>query len=450
LRKHHSLMVHSFPWLEYTAEDLVYHDKPIQPKFGGKIRVGIVSSYFSADTSIWGNFGETIQRLQSHPKLDISFIYYHTQGSDSITPKDEHLSNNPDSNIYLTTEEQNQTPSQNTPDWITANRHKIEEQQFDVLLYLDMFMNMQMNKMATSKLAPVQICTHGHPVTSGIPPKIMDYYLSWSLAELPDAQKFYTEELYLIQTDEPWEYYEPRTNHEISRISGMPFSQYTRQNIDFLDVELLQKPTAKWYFCSQAPFKFSMVFDQILGDILRKDSNAVILLVELRNKELEGMMKVIEKRLESFGVDLNRIVFIPRMEHHLLMAMYKLSDVILDSVFFGGDTTTREALEVGAPVITYPGKTIGQRWTQAYYRTMGMLDFIAKDADDYVKIAVDVANLEDGDQMELRNRIRSLAQEKLYRVDSSEKWAEAIIDMAERPRYWHWRGSVFDDVKDEL
>ena len=162
------------------------------------------------------------------------------------------------------------------------------------------------------------------------------------------------------------------------------------------------------------------------------------------------MMKVIEKRLESFGVDLNRIVFIPRMEHHLLMAMYKLSDVILDSVFFGGDTTTREALEVGAPVITYPGKTIGQRWTQAYYRTMGMLDFIAKDADEYVKIAVDVANLEDGDKMELRNRIRSLAQEKLYRVDSSEKWAEAIIDMAERPRYWHWRGSVFDDVKDEL
>lgn len=162
-------------------------------------------------------------------------------------------------------------------------------------------------------------------------------------------------------------------------------------------------------------------------------------------------MKRTEKRLVSEGgLDLNRIVFIPRMKHHELMAMYKLSDVVLDSVFFGGDTTSREAFEVGSPIITYPGKTIGQRWTQAYYQVMGIVEFIAKDASDYVRIAVDVANKDEASKKELRDRIISLAHEKLYRVDSHEKWAEAIIEMAEKPRHWHWKGTISKGVREEF
>merc|ERR1712151_99741 len=123
---------------------------------------------------------------------------------------------------------------------------------------------------------------------------------------------------------------------------------------------------AKWYFCSQASFKYSMGFDKILGDIQRTDPNAVIILMQLTTKTLEGLKERTEQRLVSEGgLDLSRVVFIPKMQHHELMAMYKLSDVVLDSVYFGGDTTTREAFEVGAPIVTYPGKTIGQRWTQA-------------------------------------------------------------------------------------
>ena len=294
---HHSLMVHSFPWLQYEAKDLVYQDQPIQPTFtSGKIRVGVVSSYFSSASSIWGNFGETIRNLQSHPKLDVSFIYYSNEGGDSINAIDRELSINPKSNIYLSPTGLNNSPSFESPPWLSNNRNKIEENKFDVLLYLDMFMEIKMNMMATSKLAPVQICTHGHPVTSGMPKKIMDYYLSWELAELPDkakAQSFYTEELYRIDTgNKPWEYYEPRTKDGTSNISKLPFFHYTRESLDFIskirDKELLQAPMAKWYFCSQASFKYSMVFDKILGDIQRTDPNAVIILIQLANKEFEG------------------------------------------------------------------------------------------------------------------------------------------------------------------
>ena len=49
------------------------------------------------------------------------------------------------------------------------------------------------------------------------------------------------------------------------------------------------------------------------------------------------------------------------------MAMYNLCDVVLDSFFFGGDTTSREAFETGAIVVTLPSPYLGGRWTQAYY-----------------------------------------------------------------------------------
>jgi predicted O-linked N-acetylglucosamine transferase (SPINDLY family) len=56
------------------------------------------------------------------------------------------------------------------------------------------------------------------------------------------------------------------------------------------------------------------------------------------------------------------------------MALYSLADVVLDSYHAGGCTTTREALEVGALVVTLPAKYLGSRWSAAYYTIMGVTE----------------------------------------------------------------------------
>ena len=71
-----------------------------------------------------------------------------------------------------------------------------------MLLYLDLFMTSEMPRFGGVS-SPVQIVTHGHPVTSVIPREIMDYFLTWDLAEDPDkarAQEFYTEELLMVKS----------------------------------------------------------------------------------------------------------------------------------------------------------------------------------------------------------------------------------------------------------
>ena len=444
-----------YPKLQYFSPQLAYErddsyltsresKKSLKRLKSRKIKLGVVSSFFMSESSIWGNFGYIVRGLQQDKRFEVDFVFFQRNLS-PIAEEDKLLSLRPESNIYLEAHQSDQSV-------LDANRKKIEARKFDVLLYLDLHMTGEMHDYAMAKLAPVQITTHGHPVTSGIPELIMDYFLSWDLAELPDkvrAQTFYTEKLLLIKSNkQAWEYFVPRTKDEVSLIKGhAPFSQFTRENIDFIPDEGMRKLSvegATWYFCPQAAFKYHVTFDMILGEIQKRDSSAVIILMQLTSDNLEDLhAKVIERLSTHGGVDLDRVVFIPRMKHYQLMAMYKFSDVVLDSVYFGGDTTTREAFEVGSPVVTLPGKTIGQRWTQAYYKVMGISDYIVDTADEYVSVATKFANADSETKRRARERIKTAYHKKLVANPKAPKlWGYAIFRAATAPTRWHWRNQV--------
>src|SRR5260221_487748 len=69
----------------------------------------------------------------------------------------------------------------------------IIDQQLDVLIYPEIGMDPMSIKLASLRLAPVQVATWGHPETTGLP--TIDYYLSAEEMEPPEAQENYTERL---------------------------------------------------------------------------------------------------------------------------------------------------------------------------------------------------------------------------------------------------------------
>ena len=59
--------------------------------------------------------------------------------------------------------------------------NEIAKMKFDVIVYTDLGMDWQTYLLSFSRLAPVQLVTHGHPVTPGVP--AIDYFVSYDAFE---------------------------------------------------------------------------------------------------------------------------------------------------------------------------------------------------------------------------------------------------------------------------
>src|SRR6185312_9230224 len=91
------------------------------------------------------------------------------------------------------------------------------------------------------------------------------------------------------------------------------------------------------------------------------------------------------------GGDGERILFggkVPRGEH---LARYEEVDLALDPFPYSGSTTTVEALWMGVPVITLPGRSFAGRHSLSHLSVVGLTELVARDPDDYVAIACRLA-----------------------------------------------------------
>ena len=73
------------------------------------------------------------------------------------------------------------------------------------------------------------------------------------------------------------------------------------------------------------------------------------------------------------------------------MAAFNQIDICLDPFPHGGGITTLEGLKMGVPVVTLSWPTIAGRLSSSILTTLGMTDWIAGDRDEYVAIAVRMA-----------------------------------------------------------
>ncbi len=245
-------------------------------------------------------------------------------------------------------------------------REAIAAAELDVLFYPDIGMDPVTYYLAQARLAPVQCATWGHPVTTGMP--TIDYYLSCDAAEPEGAEAHYSETLV--------------------RLGGLPFSYRRPARPDPLgtraDFGLPEAATI--YFLAQNLFKIHPDMDAPLGEILRRDPRALVLLLEGQDRNWSGIL--LERFRRTLGNLADRIVVLPRQSHENYMRLLALSDVSLDSFPFCGGNTTYQSLAMGTPVVTLPGDYLRGRLSLAIYRHMRVMDCVAQDAADFARIAL--------------------------------------------------------------
>lgn len=103
------------------------------------------------------------------------------------------------------------------------------------------------------------------------------------------------------------------------------------------------------------------------------------------------------------GVELQRLVFAPKMPQQAHLARMQHCDLMLDPWPYGGHTSTADALFAGVPVVALEGTNFASRVSGSLLRAAGLRQLVHPDRDAYVRAAV-----------ELLERPEALARSKQY------------------------------------
>ncbi len=101
--------------------------------------------------------------------------------------------------------------------------------------------------------------------------------------------------------------------------------------------------------------------------------------------------RLFEADLASAGLPGDRVTLRGSTSQLDNFADYGLIDIALDPFPFCGGLTSLDALWMGVPVITLEQELMAGRQTLAFLKTIGHPEWIAPSADDYVRIAVELA-----------------------------------------------------------
>ncbi len=113
--------------------------------------------------------------------------------------------------------------------------------------------------------------------------------------------------------------------------------------------------------------------------ILREVPGSVLWLL----KSCEEVETRLRARAEQAGVAPERLVFAPLAANPDHLARYALADLFLDTLPYGAHTTASDALWMGVPVLTVPGRCFAARVCASLVRAAGLGDLVCASVEDY-------------------------------------------------------------------
>jgi len=375
------------PALAWTAP----HCQPGRSRVRGRYRVGFASSYFRFHTiaKVTRGIIERLDRRRFHVT-----VFLHG-AADSWSHE---IGASADRSVQLAGS-------------LAEMRDAIARERLDLLLYPDIGMSPATYFLAFARLAPVQCVTWGHPVTTGI--AALDYYISSAALEPPGSEAEYSERLVRLECL-PTYYHRP----------AVPSDEIGRRRFGLEEGPRL-------YACPQLLFKLHPDFDQVLGEILRRDPNSRVVLVGDTEQRSSPMARALRERFAGVNPDVaDRLVILPFLSGEDFIRLLAAVDVLLDPPYFGGGNTTLEALAVGTPIITWPGPFARGRTTFACFRAMGVSDCVVDTLGDYAKRAVEIATdraRRDAIRAEILHR-NDVIYENRGAVSELESFFSAAID----------------------
>ena len=284
----------------------------------------------------------------------------------------------------------------------------IRKEEISVLIDLTGHTNGISLKIFGLRPAPVQVSYCGYPNTTGL--KSVDFRTTDGICEPDDAQNYYSEKLFKM--DGCFLCYQPY----FEVIPECSFKNPHTHPIVFGSFNNLSKITPRTV----------KLWCNVLNSVPK--SKIVLKYKYLIDPKLREI--TVAKFVEN-GLSIDRIIiFDYSFEINEHYAQYNKIDIALDTFPYNGTTTTCDALYMGVPVITILGDRHASRVSASLLNAVGLGELVAKDENEFVKIAADLAvNVQKLTEIKRNLRERMQNSPLMDKKSFTQKWQNAIIDM---------------------
>ncbi len=248
----------------------------------------------------------------------------------------------------------------------------------------------------SARPAPVQVTYLGYPNTTGL--SSIDYRLTDEITDPAGDERYYTEKLFYLRNG--FSCYAPPT--DTPEVALPPPCRKGTVTFGSFNNLLKINPSVIDLWCR----------------VLQSNPSArmIILRNVLRGKVRERMYQAFAQR----GIDRERIDLLCEVPDEYrsairgrsYFALYSHIDIALDTFPWNGHTMSCETLWMGVPVVTLYGDRHAGRLSASVLTAIGLPQFIAYTADEYVRIATDLAN-NPGELERLRGSLRDRMRNSL-------------------------------------
>ena len=255
--------------------------------------------------------------------------------------------------------------------WLDA----IATDQPDAIFYPEIGMDPMTFRLASRRLAPLQMASWGHPITTGLP--TIDLYFSGEMLEAPDADTHYREWLVRL----------PGTGCCTTPIPLIP------EPLPDLAAELAKR-RGTCFVIAQMVFKFDPADDALFASIAAAVGECTFILLKKPKYSFATDQLISRLNQTFYDRDLDpkqHLLVIPWQSREKFYGLLDLCDIYLDCPSFSGYTTAWQAIQRGLPVVTLEGKFMRQRLAAGLLRKIGITDTIAASKEDYIAIAARLA-----------------------------------------------------------
>ncbi len=317
---------------------LVQRSAAFQPRRATKVagRIGLVSSFFREST-VGAYFGSWISILQK-AGFAVEVFQIANAGTQHADQWTEHLFATATRGQILTGD-------------MADIAKRIAERGIDVLIYPELGMDARSFVLASLRLARVQLCAWGHPVTTGLP--TIDGIFSCAEMEPMDYQSHYREEPLLLPG-----------------IGTCYLAPQMPAAITASDLGLPERTPL--VFMPQSAFKLMPENDQRIVAIAQAVPSAKFVMFDSVSP---GVTKAIQQRLQyalkQQDCDPECLIALPLMSRSRYLQVNRACHLKVGTIGFSGGNTSIDALLSGLPIWTADGAFMRGRQTRAMLKILG-------------------------------------------------------------------------------